>query len=134
MMKKLSEMEKARNRTDKRLDNMENIIDSYYRRNSKRAIRLLEKYYSRHKDEIENKVKEYKNGEITGKEYRAFMLDKILLTKDFKKTVNRIAEVYTDINQNAIKEIVNPEMGEIYIDNYNATIKEIGGELIEDWI
>lgn len=90
----------------------------------------MEKFYNRHKKEIEPKIKEYQNGQITKKEYRAFMLDKILLTKDFKNTVNRIAEVFTDINQNALNEIVNAGMGKIYIDNYNATIKEIGGELI----
>lgn len=125
-------MDAARKRTDKWLSNTELMLERYYNRQSERAVRLLEKFYNRHKKTIETKIKEYKSGAITKKEYRAFMLDKILLTKDFKKTVNRIVEVYTDINQNAIKEIVNPKMETIYIDNYNATIKEIGGELLED--
>lgn len=90
----------------------------------------MEKFYNRHKKEIEPKIKEYQNGQITKKEYRVFMLDKILLSTDFKKTVDRIAEVFTDINQNALNEIVNADMGKIYIDNYNATIRGIGSEVI----
>lgn len=124
-------MKRADERTEKSLRFTEIQLDSYYHKNSKRAINLLEKFYNRHKKEIETKIKEYKSGAITKKEYRAYMLDKILLTKDFKKTVGRIAEVYTDINQNALHEIINTGMEKIYIDNYNATIKAIGGELID---
>ena len=124
-------MDAARKRTDKWLSNTELMLERYYNRQSERAVRLLEKFYNRHKKTIETKIKEYKSGAITKKEYRAYMLDKILLSRDFKKTVGRIAEVYTDINQNALHEIINTGMEKIYIDNYNATIKAIGGELID---
>jgi Tfp pilus assembly protein PilE len=124
-------MDAARKRTDKWLSNTELMLERYYNRQTERAVKLLEKFYNRHKKTIETKIKEYKSGAITKKEYRAYMLDKILLSRDFKKTVGRIAEVYTDINQNALHEIINTGMEKIYIDNYNATIKAIGGELID---
>lgn len=124
-------MKRADERTEKSLRFTERQLDSYYARNSKRAINLLEKFYNRHKKEIESKIKELENGEITKKEYRAYMLDKILLTRDFKKTVDRIAEVFTDINQNAVKTIVNTGLERVYIDNYNSTLRDIGEKVEE---
>ncbi len=125
-------MQRARERTDKQLSSTEKQIAAYYDFQSKRVLKIFEKYYKRHKEEFDKKYEEYKNEAITKEEYKAYMVNRIMLTSDWQQVVNRMVDVISNINQNALGGIVNNGLEQIYIDNYNTTIKSIGGELLED--
>ena len=124
-------MTKARERTDKHLNSTEKQLIVYYNHNKKRILKIFNKYYRRHKDEFDKKYEELQSGAISKDEYKAYMTNMMMLSSDWQKTVNDIVSVMADINQNALSGIVNEGLEQIYIDNYNATIKSIGGDLIE---
>lgn len=124
-------MKKARERTDKHLNSTEKQLIVYYNHNKKRILKIFNKYYRRHKDEFDKKYEELKSGAISKDEYKAYMTNMMMLSSDWQKTVNDIVSVMADINQNALSGIVNEGLEQIYIDNYNATIKSIGGDLVE---
>lgn len=124
-------MTKARERTDKHLNSTEKQLIVYYNHNKKRILKIFNKYYRRHKDEFDKKYEELQGGAISKDEYKAYMTNMMMLSSDWQKTVNDIVSVMADINQNALSGIVNEGLEQIYIDNYNATIKSIGGDLIE---
>lgn len=124
-------MTKARERTDKHLNSTEKQLVVYYNHNKKRILKIFNKYYRRHKDEFDKKYEEFQSGAISKDEYKAYMTNMMMLSSDWQKTVNDIVSVMADINQNALSGIVNEGLEQIYIDNYNATIKSIGGDLIE---
>ena len=124
-------MTKARERTDKHLNSTEKQLIVYYNHNKKRILKIFNKYYRRHKDEFDKKYEELQSGAISKDEYKAYMTNMMMLSSDWQKTVNDIVSVMADINQNALSGIVNEGLEQIYIDNYNATIKSIGGDIIE---
>lgn len=124
-------MAKARERTDKHLNSTEKQLIVYYNHNKKRILKIFNKYYRRHKDEFDKKYEELQSGAISKDEYKAYMNNMIMFSSEWQKTVNDIVSVMTDINQNALSGIVNEGLEQIYIDNYNATIKSIGGDIIE---
>lgn len=127
-------MKSAHQRTDRLLLQKERKLSEYYDKHKKLVIRLFNLFYKRHEKEFGQKLTQYKNGEITKEEYRQYMLSQTILSSDWQKTLNKLTETLSDINDNALHSITNKYLGQIYLDNYNTTIQAIGDELLEDWI
>ena len=127
-------MTKAHKRTDRLLLQKEKKLNEYYDKHKKLVIRLFNLFYKRHEKEFGQKLTQYKNGEITKEEYRQYMLNQTILSSDWQKTLNKLTETISDINQNALHSVTDKYLEQIYIDNYNTTIRAIGDELIENWL
>lgn len=125
-------MTNAHKRTDRALLRKEKNLSNYYDNHQHLVVRLFNLFYKRHEKEFGQKLTAYKNGEITKEEYRQYMLSQTILSSDWQKTLNKLTETISDINQNALHSITNKYLEQIYIDNYNTTIQAIGGELLED--
>ena len=127
-------MTKAHKRTDRLLLQKEKKLNEYYDKHKKLVIRLFNLFYKRHEKEFGQKLTQYKNGEITKEEYRQYMLNQTILSSDWQKTLNKLTETISDINQNALHSVTDKYLEQIYLDNYNTTIRAIGDELIENWL
>ena len=127
-------MTKAHKRTDRLLLQKEKKLNEYYDKHKKLVIRLFNLFYKRHEKEFGQKLTQYKNGEITKDEYRQYMLSQTILSSDWQKTLNKLTETISDINQNALHSVTDKYLEQIYLDNYNTTIRAIGDELIENWL
>ena len=122
-------MMNAHQRTERMLLQKEKKLSEYYASHQHLVARLFELFYKRHKEEFGQKLSEYKNGEITKEEYRQYMLSKTILSSDWQNTVDRMTETIADINENALHSVTNKYLEQIYIDNYNTTLKAIGDEI-----
>ena len=126
-----NKLKTAHKRADKILLQKEGKIDKFYDRHTADIIKIFNTFYKAHKDEFEKKLQAYKDGKITKDEYRQYMLSKTIFSDDWRKTVDKMTTAISDMNQKALNTVVSDDMGDIYIDNYNTTIKAIGGELLE---
>ena len=59
------------------------------------------------------------------------MMSKTIFSDEWRTTVDKLTDTVTLINQNALYSVVNKDLEDIYIDNYNTIIKAIGGDLLE---
>lgn len=123
-------MSEAHKRADKILLQTENKIDAFYDKHTPAIIKICNAFYKLNKDEFEEKLQAYKDGKITKDEYRQYMLSKTIFSDDWRKTVDKMTTAIADMNQKALNTVVSGDMEDIYIDNYNTTIKAIGGELL----
>lgn len=63
------------------------------------------------------------------------MVQTVYLSNEWQALTNKLVSIIITANQIALESIVNKDLAKIYIENYNETIKAIGGELIdEDWV
>ncbi len=124
-------MNEAHKRADKILLQKEDKIDRFYNKHTADVIKIFNTFYKAHKDEFEEKLQAYKDGKITKDEYRQYIMSKTIFSDEWRITVDKMATAISDINQKALNTVVSDDMKDIYIDNYNTTIKAIGGELLE---
>ena len=59
------------------------------------------------------------------------MMSKTIFSDEWRTTVDKLTDTITLINQNALYSVVNKDLEDIYIDNYNTIIKAIGGDWLE---
>lgn len=127
-----AKMSKAHERTDRILGHMENDIDDFYGKSSKKIIKIFDEFYELNKDDFEQKLNDYNEGKITKDEYRQYMFSKTIYSDEWRKTVDKMSNKMVEINQQAISKIIDKNVKGIYLDNYNTTIETIGGELLEN--
>jgi hypothetical protein len=119
-------MDKARNRTDKILTQMERRINEVYTRSP--ALLRIQKKYNKYMQEVSVATYEaymaYQNepmGDNRDRLKKAYMSEVRGYTLDNKRylsIVSEFTEIMADVNQQAL-DIVNAEMPEIYMLNYN---------------
>ncbi|MBR4266478.1 MAG: hypothetical protein IKQ46_10540 [Bacteroidales bacterium] len=119
-------------RADRILLNDEKRIDDYYNKQKKRIVNIFDEFYKNHKDEFEQAFQDYKDGKITKDEYKNYLLNMTTLSSEWRTTADKIVDEITRINKTALYRVVSRNLKKIYIDNYNTTIKVIGGELLGD--
>lgn len=124
-------MNEAHKRADKILLQKEDKIDRFYNKHTADVIKIFNTFYKAHKDEFEEKLQAYKDGKITKDEYRQYIMSKTIFSDEWRITVDKMTTAISDMNQKALNTVVSDDMKDIYIDNYNTTIKAIGGELLE---
>lgn len=124
-------MDRARRKTDKRLQDLERNMRSLYAnddslyRASKKIVDYLENLsqqekalYEKYLNEKDKDIKaEYK------KRYMGEMTRHTLQDKTFQKLVADYSRALSDVNQKAI-DLVNAEIEDTYIDNYNEVATE----------
>ena len=120
--------DKARNLTDKKLEQMEKHLSAIYRRAGKEIGESWKQYLEEIGKEIEDLQKKYDIAKKSGdqKEIKKLGIElskakkeKTLLNKHYKNLTNQIAEDLLKINQTAVAYI-NDNLPEIYSLNYNA--------------
>lgn len=123
---------RAHKRADKNLAEKEKKLDNYYKKSSKQIDKLILSFYNRHKEEFESNLNKYQSGKITKDEYRLYMSQMTIMSFEWQQLVEKITDAIAEINQRALNKIVNEDLENIYIDNYNTTIRAIGGDLTEN--
>ena len=120
--------DKARNLTDKKLEQMEKHLSAIYRRAEKEIGESWKQYLEEIGKEIEDLQKKYdiakKSGDKTelkkiGIELSKAKKEKTLLNKHYKNLTNQTAEELLKVNETAVA-YVNDNLPEIYSLNYNA--------------
>lgn len=125
-------MSQAHKRADKNLYQKERKLDNYYKKSSKQIDKLITDFYKLHQEEFESNLKKYQSGEITKDEYRKYMSQMTITSFEWQQLIEKITDMIATINQRALTNIVNDDLEKIYIDNYNTTIRAIGGDLTEN--
>lgn len=130
------EKDKARAKTDKKLESMEKGIGSVYRENH--ALFLAKKAYAAYMAKVQKRTEGlYSAWKHAGAEdnvdalKNAYMDELKALTlesAEYKKIVNQIADALAEANMQAV-DIGNKAMVEVYVENYNQAAeacKEVG--------
>lgn len=111
--------DKARNLTDKKLEQMEKHLSAIYRRAEKEIQKTADEYFLKFDEQDKKKLKAVKDGKMTEKQYKQWRKNKLMYGKRFTALKEDIAEQLLNINKTAIAYI-NGELPEIYTINYNA--------------
>lgn len=107
------------------MNNLERQIRKEYRKNA--ALISAEKSYKRYmqkvKEETQKEYDEYINADSEHKkEMKQRYIDAVkkltVYSKEYKKVVDKVTSALAKANQKAL-DIVNDQMIEIYVDNYN---------------
>jgi len=124
-------LDKARQKTDKRLKEMEKKIGRMYRMHP--ALKSIKKEFADYMKMVQKKTKtsydDYINETDPDKreEKKKIYTDEVkkltLQSSQYKKLVKKIAKTMAKVNQDAL-DIVNAEMVPIYTDNYNQVAVE----------
>lgn len=118
-------MDRARQKTDKILSDLERRIDSIYE--SDPSLKRIQKKYARYMQSVEAKTKDaylaYQNADASDRDRlkRAYAEEVELLTlrnKTYRGIVKEFSRIMADVNQEAL-DLVNEEMSTIYAINYN---------------
>lgn len=128
--------DRARQKTDKQLKEMERAIGRIY--SSSPALKRIHKKYMEYMKEVDKQTKEaykaYKREndiskkEELKKEYIEQVKGLTLDNKEYKKIVSEFTRVMAEVNQQAI-DYMNGQMKSIYIENYNqvaVNCREVG--------
>lgn len=111
--------DKARNLTDKKLEQMEKHLSAIYRRAEKEIQKTADEYFLKFDEQDKKKLKAVKDGKMTEEQYKQWRKNKLMYGKRFTALKEDIAEQLLNINKTAIAYI-NGELPEIYTINYNA--------------
>lgn len=123
-------MKKSHENADKILYRTEKQLARYYNEQFKKIQDKMIKFLIQHEKEINKKLDELKNKEISKNDYRNYIFG-LFSTKQGHKLLDKIADEIAVVNINALK-ISKKKMKDIYIENYNSTVKSIGESLLED--
>ena len=125
------EKDKARAKTDKKLESMEKGIGSVYRENH--ALFLAKKAYAAYMAKVQKRTEgAYSAFKHAGAEDDADALKKAYMDElkaltlnsdEYRKIVEQLADALAQANQQAVG-IVNAAMIETYVDNYNQAAEE----------
>lgn len=123
--------DKARQKTDKRLKELERNISRVYRLHP--ALIAIKKEFAKYMKMVQKKTeKSYKayineTDQDKKKELKEVYSNEVkkltLQSKDFQKLVKKITKTMAEVNQDAL-DIVNNEMVPVYTDNYNQVAEE----------
>ena len=123
--------DKARQKTDKRLENMEKEMGRIYR--SDPALKNIRKKYDEYMKSVKEKTKDiydaYKNEsdrkekEQIRKEYEDAVLSLTIYSKKYKQIIDSFTSELARVNQEAL-DIINRNMVEVYVENYNEIAEE----------
>lgn len=111
--------DKARNLTDKKLEQMEKHLSAIYRRAEKEIQKTADEYFLKFDEQDKKKLKAVKDGKMTEEQYKQWRKNKLMYGKRFTDLKENIAEQLLNINKTAVAYI-NGELPEIYTINYNA--------------
>ena len=111
--------DKARNLTDKKLEQMEKHLSAIYRRAEKEIQKTADEYFLKFDEQDKKKLKAVKDGKMTEEQYKQWRKNKLMYGKRFTALKEDIAEQLLNINKTAVAYI-NGELPEIYTINYNA--------------
>lgn len=124
-------MDKARQKTDKRLKEMEHEIGRIYENDP--ALKNIQKEYAKYMSMVQKRTeKAYKDFKdetdtnIKAEKKKAYMNEIQALTtgsKEYNALVKKVASVMANVNQKAL-DITNGAMNEIYALNYNQVADE----------
>ena len=123
--------DRARQKTDKRLNAMERKIGRMYKMHP--ALIAIKKEYNDYMKMVDERTKKSYNDYIkekdeeVKKEKKKKYTDEVkaltLESARYKRIINRFTDVMAQVNQDAL-DIVNEEMILIYVDNYNQVAVE----------
>ena len=108
----------------------EKRINNFYDKHTADIVAIFNEFYNKHKKDFDKKLKDYNDGKITKDEYRQYMLIMTTYSSEWRTISDKMADTITNMNRSALYSIANKGLEEIYIDNYNTTIKSIGDELV----
>ena len=108
----------------------EKRINNFYDKHTADIVTIFNEFYNKHKKDFDKKLKDYNDGKITKDEYRQYMLIMTTYSSEWRTISDKMADTITNMNRSALYSIANKGLEEIYIDNYNTTIKSIGDELV----
>jgi uncharacterized protein YegL len=124
-------LDKARQKTDKRLAKMERDISRMYRMHP--ALIAIRKEFAKYMKMVQKKTRSSYDAYINEtdpdkkQELKKIYSDEVkkltLQSKDFQKLVKKITKTMAKVNQDAL-DIVNNEMVPVYTDNYNQVAEE----------
>lgn len=123
-------MDKARKQTDKKLMNLERRISAIYANDP--SLLRIQKQYAKYMKQVEKKTrplyKAYKKASdedrVEAKQAYADAVQRMTLENtQYKRMIAEFTMIMADVNQKAL-DLVNAEMPEIYMMNYNAVADE----------
>lgn len=123
-------MDKARKQTDKKLMNLERRISAIYANDP--SLLRIQKQYAKYMKQVEKETRPlYKTYMKASDDERAeakqaytdAVYNMTLGNLQYKRIVVEYTQIMADVNQKAL-DLVNAEMPEIYMMNYNAVADE----------
>lgn len=121
--------DRARNLTDKKLEEMEKHLSAIYHRADKEIQETAEKYFAEFKAKDDECQKLYKSRKMTKEEYKKWQhwrRRKVTHGKRFTAMKEQIAQQLLRVNETAAAYI-NGQTPEIYAINYNAIADDVDG-------
>lgn len=129
----MDELDKARKKTDKILEQMEKNLRIIYKNRENEIRKEWDEYFEKMKPRLEKAWKKWKEAEKSGDEEEAIkckekyqkIVSKINNTdKEFKETVNKVTEKIAHVNEEALN-YMNNRVPDIYETNSNGAAKHI---------
>lgn len=114
----------AHNYTDKQLEVLEKRFQAVYRQAERETQDKLMKYLHRFKAKDDAKKKLLAEGKITEEEYKKWRYGQMMTGKRWKEMRDRLAQDYTNANQEAIKA-VKRRLPDAFAENANYSTYEI---------
>lgn len=114
----------AHNYTDKQLEALEKRFQAVYRQAERETQDKLMKYLHRFKAKDDAKKKLLVDGKITEEEYKKWRYDQMMTGKRWKEMRDRLAQDYTNANQNAV-DAMNHRLPDVFAENTNYSTYEI---------
>jgi len=124
-------LKKAHTETDIILEKIEKRLERDYNDANKQINKLFSVLFKRFEKVFEQKIGELNSGLITKKEYTEFMVQYVLLSKEWKRIVKELANFYVGINNTELN-LINNKLSEIYALNYNAIKRSVKKEVTKD--
>lgn len=122
---KIKSKDKARIKTDKRLNKIDAEISRMY--STHPALLSVEKKYAEYMNMVKDKTADEYAAYLKDPEQKQAYINKVrsltLQSAEYKRLVNRIVDVLADVNQQALN-IVNDSMADIYAINYDQVADE----------
>ena len=118
--------DRARNLTDKKLEEMEKHLSAIYRRADEEISKTADEYFSRFIEQDAKQRKLVERGKLTEADYKAWRKSKLMYGKRFSALKEQVAEQLLRVNETAAAYI-NGQTPEIYAINYNALADDVDG-------
>ena len=118
--------DKAHEKTDQKLEEMEKRLSAIYSRAEKEIQKTADEYFSKFSKQDEAKRKLLEQGKITEEEYAKWRKGKVMYGKRFTEMKEQCAKQLLNVNKTAIAYI-NGELPDVYAINYNALESAVDG-------
>jgi hypothetical protein len=117
----------ARDKTDRKLEEMIDVLTDIYRRAMEEMDEKARKYFERFEKQDAKIRKKVEAGKITPEEYREWRKNKLLYGRRYKDFREAYTARLANVNEDALAYI-NGEMLEVYVANYNEIGTVVVGE------